>query len=607
MRAVIYIRYSTPIQEKGASRDRQLELCQQFCEQRGWPVDEVIEDLGRSAWTGAHLAIGGLGRFADQVRDGSIGPDVVLVVEKLDRLSRQETRTTLRWMEDLCAAGLTIATVDGGKIYDDAGLRADLMNVFEILMRAKLAYDESQQKSERITDRFGRNIERARMTGQIITAKAPGWLVAKADRSGFDVIDDRAQMVRDVYQMAADGKGARWIAKELNEKGIPAWGHWRKEGSTPTWEIGSVKMILSQPSVEGDYMPGHSNTSAKRTKFDQRVVGYYPRIVDADLVARARAQVEARRTGPRTGGGHTRGVANLFASVVVCEACGNRMHLRSSGRIRYWQCNYAARSRGCTQKEMFRYEPFERAALDEILHLALDDRYFAQPDSTASAAAALAGLEKAIADQKEQVDHWVESLGRIGSSEALEAKLVDAERSLRALGARRDEAVKVLDAAKGAVSPAQHLERVRDVRAALDDPDRAVRLAARLKVHNAIVALDCKVVCGVDPEDGRQIALLLPGNVLACLFDNDGQVVMRFDGLEFTQAVFPDLEGEALAQRVEATLKAYPVEDQAWRGPGVIGRGWLATYITRHRKGRSGRQEQGAMQPDPPMTTDRER
>ena len=120
MRAVIYIRFSTPKQERGASRDRQLELCQQFCEQRGWPVDEVIEDLGRSAWTGAHLSAGELGLFANRVRDGGVGAGTVLVVEKLDRLSRQETRTTLRWMEDLCAVGLAIATEDtrlhGGRL-----------------------------------------------------------------------------------------------------------------------------------------------------------------------------------------------------------------------------------------------------------------------------------------------------------------------------------------------------------------------------------------------------------------------------------------------------------------------------------------------------------
>lgn len=589
MQAVIYIRFSTPKQEKGASRDRQLELCQQFCEQRGWPVDEVIEDLGRSAWTGEHLSAGKLGNFAARVRDGSVGAGTVLVVEKLDRLSRQETRTTLRWMEDLCAAGLTIATVDGGKVYDDAGLRADQMGVFEIIMRAKLAHDESQQKSERVLDRIGRNMERARTTGQIITTKAPGWLVAKSDRSGFDVVEDRAQMVRDVYEMAAQGMGARWIAKELNEQGIPAWGRWRKPGSTPTWEISAVKLILAQPSAEGDYVPGFSNTSAKRTKFDQRIVGYYPRIVDADLVARARSQVEARKTGPRKGGRHTRGVANLFAGVVVCEACGNRMHLRSRGQPnpkRYWQCNFAARLRGCTQKAMFRYEPFERAALDEILHLALDDRFFAEPDRSASSASALADLDKLICDLDEQIGRWVATLGRIGESVAIEAQLVEAERSKRDLVSQRAVAAKALEAAKGAVSPSEHLERVRDVRGALDDRDPEIRRAARLRVHNAIEGLGCKVVCSDDPDDGRQIGLFLPGGVLGCVFDNVGRVVARFDGLKFVQDVNPDLADRALDEKADRVLADFVDEGGVWEGATRGDARWLAAYIGRYRKER---------------------
>jgi hypothetical protein len=178
----------------------------------------------------------------------------------------------------------------------------------------------------------------------------------------------------------------------------------------------------------------------------------------------------------------------------------------------------------------------------------------------------------------------VAALGRIGSSEALETRLVDAEHSLRTLVAQRNEAAKALGAAKGAVSPAEHLERVRDVREALDYPDQTVRQAARLRVHNAIVALNCKVVCGVDPEEGRQIALLLPGNVLACLFDNDGQIVMRFDGLEFTQDVFPDLVGPALIDKMARTLASDPTTDQRWAGPRAADRGWLATYLSRYNK-----------------------
>ena len=298
MHAFIYIRFSTPKQERGDSERRQLEDCEAFCRRMGWPVVEVIRDLGRSAWTGAHLSAGNLGRFAERVRAGEIPPGSVLVVEKLDRLSRQELRTTHRWMEDLCAQGLSIATADGGKVYNDDNLRNDLPSVFEILIRAKLANDESQQKSERVLARIGANMKLAKTTGRVMTAKGPGWLVMRPDRSGFDVIEDRARLVRHVYEMAAEGKGARWIAKTLNEEGRPAWGKWRKAGSTPTWEIGSIKFMLANPAVEGDYQPGFSNTGPKRTKFTEKIEDYYPRIVPADLVARARGSRKPQDRSP---------------------------------------------------------------------------------------------------------------------------------------------------------------------------------------------------------------------------------------------------------------------------------------------------------------------
>lgn len=586
MRAVIYIRFSTPKQERGASRDRQLELCQQFCERHGWPVDEVIEDLGKSAWTGTHLASGELGKFAERVRTGDIESGTVLVVEKLDRLSRQETRTTLRWMEDLCSAGLTIATVDGNRIYDDAGLRADLMGVIEILMRAKLANDESQQKSERVLDRIRRNMDLARETGRVITARTPGWLVAKEDRSGFEVIEERAALVREIYEMAAAGKGARWIAKELNERGIAAWGKWRKTETTPTWEISSIKLFLSQPSVEGDYVPGFSNLNAKKTKFDQRIVGYYPRIVDAELVARARAQVNARKIGPRKGGRHTRGVANLFASVVVCGSCGNRMNLRTSGKphlVRYWQCTHASRKRGCNQTKMFRYAPFEKAALDQILHLALDDSYFSAADNATPIAAKLAETEKAIADKRDEIDRLVDALARVGASEAVETRLVASEKDLRELTEEKAQLARDLEVAKGAVSPAEHLDRVREVRELLDSEDKEVRTAARLRVHNAILGLGCRVICIANGEiEEREIALVLPLNTLVWMFANDGRLLWNHDWLDLMKQMFPDLSGAELAERTHQILSATLASGEMNEGPRAMV-SWMARLVDRYQ------------------------
>lgn len=536
MNAYRYIRFSTPRQENGDSARRQSDDVGAFCARQGWTIVEDIQDLGQSAWTGAHLSTGSLGRFAARVRQGEIEMPAVLVVEKLDRLSRQEPRKTLRWMEDLCAEGLTVATVDGGRIFNDASLRADLMGTFEILMRAQLAHQESQQKSERVLSAIGAKIEQARAGGRKITSKAPGWLTLNADRMGFTIDPQRAAIVIDIYEMAAAGQGARWIAKVLNERGVPAWGAPKADGTPRTWEISSVRLILAQPSVEGDYVPGFSNTSdAKRTKFEGRISGYYPRIVDADLVARARAQVDGRKTGARrtggTGGRHTAGVANLFAGLIRCGACGQRMHLRSNGEKlpkRYLQCHHAARSRGCGQREMFAYDPLEAAALDQILHLALDDRNFARVDETGPLAVALADVEKQIADRKERAQRLARVLAQVDDDPAVVEEMIENRKALKGLEGRREEVSKALDTARGAVSPEEHLGRVRELRSALKDPDAATRQVARLKVQTAMKGLGLRLICRLVEGERRETIVVLPSG-FSCTVGHGGEVIAPVD------------------------------------------------------------------------------
>ncbi|MDZ4370934.1 MAG: recombinase family protein, partial [Phenylobacterium sp.] len=62
---ILYIRFSTKRQETGASRERQLEDCHAYAARQGWNVTRLIEDLGRSAWSGDHLNSGNLGTLAN--------------------------------------------------------------------------------------------------------------------------------------------------------------------------------------------------------------------------------------------------------------------------------------------------------------------------------------------------------------------------------------------------------------------------------------------------------------------------------------------------------------------------------------------------------------
>lgn len=72
--ACVYIRFSTPKQGRGDSRDRQLRDARAYCERQGWNIVEVVEDPGRSAYKGDHLNSGSLGKIVKNLNDAKLAP-----------------------------------------------------------------------------------------------------------------------------------------------------------------------------------------------------------------------------------------------------------------------------------------------------------------------------------------------------------------------------------------------------------------------------------------------------------------------------------------------------------------------------------------------------
>lgn len=530
----IYIRFSTPKQEKGDTIERQLGDCVRYAERRGWSVAETLMDKGKSAWSGAHLESGNLGKFAARVRAGDIPAGSILLVEKLDRLSREGPDVAHDWMREMFRHGLKIAAVGSGDtIFQQGG---SLLGTFEILMKAELAEVESTQKSQRVRSAFATNLKAAH-TGRKITSKAPGWLVLRPDRSGFDLIPDRAETIRLIYQMSADGFGAPSIARKLNELGRKPFGGWRK--GTETWESSSVAMLLRHPGVEGDYVRGWL-TPAKVGN-GERIIGYYDhRVVDADLVARARAGVASR---DKTGGARRTERVNLFSGLVYCEACAERMNMRTTkkaAQYRYFQCSSAHMNRGCDHKALFPYEAFEASALNEILHLVLDDRHFQRPDDSYKASVAVAEAKKALADLTERKRRLLRNASMLEDDDPdLQAELVELVGKQAAATEALEAAEKALEIARGAVSPAEHLNRVLGLRNALYAEDVETRSVARMKVADALTGMGVRVLCGTSRNGDRHFNVFMAGGVAFWRFNVKGEKVMdteKFAVLHDTEA-----------------------------------------------------------------------
>lgn len=111
MKCYSYVRFSSKAQASGKSLERQFEYARKFAREKGWELDESMSmaDLGLSAFHGAHKDKA-LGTFLQAVQEGKIETPSALLVESLDRLSRQRVRDALTQFMDIINAGITVVS-----------------------------------------------------------------------------------------------------------------------------------------------------------------------------------------------------------------------------------------------------------------------------------------------------------------------------------------------------------------------------------------------------------------------------------------------------------------------------------------------------------------
>jgi DNA invertase Pin-like site-specific DNA recombinase len=124
--AISYVRFSTIEQLGGDSIRRQTEATEAYCKKNGLTLtdDYRLKDLGKSAYKGVHRsATGALGQLEKQVEAGKIPKGTVLVVENLDRLSREDIVSAQLLLLNLINKGIEIVALsDNERRYSKANL-----------------------------------------------------------------------------------------------------------------------------------------------------------------------------------------------------------------------------------------------------------------------------------------------------------------------------------------------------------------------------------------------------------------------------------------------------------------------------------------------------
>jgi len=119
IRPYSYLRMSTQEQLKGDSLRQQLEQSRDYAAKNGMTLVEDLRDIGISAFHGANAAGGGaLGLFLAAVKAGKVEAGSYLLIESLDRLSRQIPFKAYGTFAEIISAGVRMVTLSDSRVYD---------------------------------------------------------------------------------------------------------------------------------------------------------------------------------------------------------------------------------------------------------------------------------------------------------------------------------------------------------------------------------------------------------------------------------------------------------------------------------------------------------
>jgi DNA invertase Pin-like site-specific DNA recombinase len=351
--AYSYVRFSTPQQAAGDSLRRQTAATAEWCAKNGVALDSrtTLHDLGKSAFRGAHRENpdrNALAGFLRLVEKGSVPRGSYLIIENLDRLTREDIQPALLLVLNLLQAGVRVVQLRPEMVFDD---KSDTLPVMMMMVELSRGHSESARKSERNggaweekrqAARAGRQQPPRKKDGRL-TSSMTGQLPAWVEDSGgvLRLQPKRAAAVRRIYALAADGLGAGLIVKELARE------RFEPMGPSGKWSRAYVSLVLNDRRALGEFQPRHRDGR----KAGDAIAGYYPPAVSEAEWHAARAGAGGRRQPRGRVGEHV----NVFAGLLwnargeddryyVCTRTNNRKRRRVL--IAESACEHGGEARG---------------------------------------------------------------------------------------------------------------------------------------------------------------------------------------------------------------------------------------------------------------------
>ncbi len=478
-----YIRFSSKRQERGDSIRRQTAMGAAWLKRHPeHQLDSTISlrDLGKSAFKGANLDkdSGDLGRFVHLVRTGKIERGSILMLESIDRFSRQPALKVAGIFSEVVESGVRILTLDPEEITDSSNVN-DMGRTLSLVLRMQLAHEESRKKGMRSSANWTAKRAKARRDGTPVMHRGPCWLTW--DGKKWQPKPGARETLAYIFRRTIDGCGQTRLLAELQAKFPPFAGK--------HWQASLLADILRRRTVLGEWIP-----CRRSDKAESPVANYFPALIDESTWLRARAAFTARKTQKGRNSQHVNVLAGLvtFPDGYAGQIQTNCRNRKSDGKrlvTRYMvSAGHRDRAKGAC-KLMVEFSKLERHVLAALYQLSSHDLYpspSADTDPTAGKRAELAATQAYIQQtEAAMLAMSVPPASGLATIAKLTAICDAIKRDLAALEAT------------AAVSRSRPLSECRTVLEALDAAPEAERHDLRLKLRGLIAATVQSIV--VDP------------------------------------------------------------------------------------------------------------
>ncbi|ABR31333.1 hypothetical protein SU69_07555 [Thermosipho melanesiensis] len=319
-RAAAYARYSSD-RQSDTSIEAQLEKIRKYCEEKGYVVVKEYIDRAQSAATDKRIA------FQQMFKDAENHEFDVVVVYKLDRFARNlyDSVVYTKKLEEL---NIALESTTEPITQDIAG------KFFRNIMGA-------------INELYIENLKQEIRDKAIVVAKkgyfmggVPPFgfkLVEETDEYGkkrkrYEIDENEAPYVREIFQLASQGVTLRQIADKLNQKGLKT-----RRGNK--WTVRALYEMILNEKYAGiyTYQKGTKHNYHANREDVIRIPGVIPAIVDEETYWNARNKLGI-------GSKRVKRHHYLLNGILYCAVCGNPMNGGAqSGDYPRYMCSYAKR------------------------------------------------------------------------------------------------------------------------------------------------------------------------------------------------------------------------------------------------------------------------